>query len=175
MLIMRVVCPVAHIAVTDNKQQRARGLDMAFPPDYLQPVDGRAFKLGMIYAFTEAVASGCKPLAFSPPLDPEEYVEALRGALLIAEEYGTAAEGEDTPLDTLLFNPEFTRGKLLVLMAADEAVLDSYHVLKARKRAAASLTGEPRQAEEIEIARGLGSLLGYGEDAVEGLLRKPRF
>ncbi len=41
------------------------GLNMAFPPDYLQPLDIRAFKLGMIYAFTEAVASGCKPLALS--------------------------------------------------------------------------------------------------------------
>lgn len=148
---------------------------MAFPPDYLQPLDIRAFKLGMIYAFTEAVASGCKPLALSPPLDTDEYLEALQGALLIAEEYGTAVEGDDAPLETLLFNPEFTHGKLIVLMAADRSVLDSYHELKARKRAAAALVDEQRQTEEMEIARGFGRLLGYGEEAVEGLLRKPRF
>lgn len=148
---------------------------MTFPPDYLQPLDIRAFKLGMIYAFTEAVASGCKPLAFSPPLDPDEYVEMLRAALLIAEEYGTAAEGDDTIIETLLFNPEFTHGRLIVLMATGRSVLNSYHALKARKSAAAALVDEQRLAEEIEIARELGRLLGYSEEAVEELLRKPRF
>lgn len=148
---------------------------MAFPPDYLQPLDTRAFKIGMIYAFTEAVASGCKPLSFSPPLESEEYLEALRAALLIAEEYGTVAEGEDQPLETILFNPEFTRGKMLVLMAAGPEVLEDYHALKVRKRAATSLAAGERQAAEEEIARALGRLLGYSDEAIEGLLRKPRF
>lgn len=148
---------------------------MAFPPDYLQPIDTRAFKIGMIYAFTEAVASGCKPLSFSPPLESDEYVEALRAALLIAEEYGTVAEGEDQPLETVLFNPEFTRGKMLVLMGAGPQVLESYHELKVRKRAVPSLAPDEQRAEEEEIARALGRLLGYSDEAIEGLLRKPRF
>ncbi len=149
--------------------------DMAFPPDYLEPLDRRSFKLGMIYAFTEAVASGCKPLSFSPPLETDEYLDALRNALLLAEEYQTVAEGDDECLETLLFNPEFSRGKMMVLMAADRDVLDSYHHLKARKQFAGSLSGPEREAEELEIARGLGRLLGYSDDAVAGLLERPRF
>jgi len=148
---------------------------MAFPPDYLFPIDERAFKIGMIYAFTEAVASGCKPLSFSPPLDPGEYAQALKAALLIAEEYGTVAEGEDEAIETLLFNPAFTRGKKLVLIGASPNVLDSYHTLKSRAQAATKLAGPEREAKEIEVARGLGRLLGYGDGAIEGLLRKPRF
>jgi len=148
---------------------------MAFPPDYLFPIDERAFKIGMIYAFTEAVASGCKPLSFSPPLAPGEYTQVLKAALLIAEEYGIVAEGEDETIETLLFNPAFTRGKKLVLMGATPDVLDSYHALKSRAHTAARLADSERQAEEIDIARQLGSLLGYSDGAIEGLLRKPRF
>lgn len=148
---------------------------MAYPPDYLQPLDTRSFGLGMIYAFAEIVASGCKPLAFSPPLDPEELPETLSAATLMAGEYGVLAEEETTPLETMLFNPEFTRGKTLVLIAADSDVLNSYHALKTRKEAAAALPEGQRSAAEAEIARELGRLLGYSEEVIADLLQNPRF
>ena len=36
-------------------------------------MDKRAFILGMITAFSECVAGGCKKLALSPPLSHEDY------------------------------------------------------------------------------------------------------
>lgn len=148
---------------------------MAFPPEYFEPLDLRSFKLGMIYAFTEAVASGCKPLAFSPPLEPAEYPGLLTLAEQLAQEYEVLAEGDEECIESLLFNPEFTRGKKIILIAESAAVLRAYKDLKARALAAAQLPEVQRQREQIAIATALGELLGYSSEVIAGLLEKPRF
>ncbi len=48
----------------------------------------RYFILGMIVAFCECVAGGCKRLALSPPLKPEEYEEVGAQARAIVEKHG---------------------------------------------------------------------------------------
>ena len=42
------------------------------------PLDKRSFVMGMVTAFCECVAGGCKRLALSPPLTREEYERLSR-------------------------------------------------------------------------------------------------
>jgi hypothetical protein len=136
-------------------------------------VDERSFHLGMIQAFAEVVASGCKPLALGPPMDAGE-LESLRSQVAeVVAEYELVTETDDDFLTTRLFNPAFTEGKSVILLAASEEVLAQYRFLKECKRAALEV-GCWGESEE-PTARGLGALLGYSSAAVEGLLVRPRF
>lgn len=58
-------------------------------------------------------------------------------------------------------------------MAADQAVLAEYAVLKAAR----GLAGEPGASPELEkdISYRFGRLLGYSDTVIAGLLVKPRF
>jgi len=143
---------------------------MSFPP---ADVEARSFYLGMIYAFIEVVASGCKRLALSPPMTADELQEVYGSALAIAAEYGVLARADDDCLETRLFNPAFTRGKHVLLFVADRATLDEYLALK-ELRTRSLADGSLAEREE-EIARGFGRLLSYSDEAVAGLLEKPRF
>jgi hypothetical protein len=131
----------------------------------------------MIYAFTEAVASGCKPLALSPPLAPAELPAFMPAAVSIADEYGTAVDSDADFIVTRLFNPAFTEGKAVIIMAADSGVLGDYWDLKARRRLLdqRDLPQAERAREEREIAHAFGRLLGYSPKVVEELLKSPRF
>ena len=51
-------------------------------------LDKRSFVLGMITAFSECIAGGCKRLALSPPLTHEEYVLFCEDACEIIEKHG---------------------------------------------------------------------------------------
>ena len=77
-------------------------------------------------------------------------------------------------LETRLFNPEYTRGKMVIHLAAEGATIDEYEALKERRRGhleAGTLTEEAK----LEIARGLGRLLSYSDESIQSLLEKPRF
>ena len=50
-------------------------------------LDAPSYHLGMIYAFAEAVASGCKRLALSPPMTEEQLDSIIDQVRLIAREY----------------------------------------------------------------------------------------
>ncbi len=142
-------------------------------PAYLGALDGNSFKLGMIYAFAEVVTSGCKPLAYSPPLEPGELAEILQGARHVAEEFSVLVHHDTGFLPTLLFNPAFTAGKEVIVLARDQATLDAYLALQQRQR---DVQAEPPGAtSHVQIARDLGCLLGYEEVVIENLLRHPRF
>jgi len=143
---------------------------MSFPP---ADVETRSFYLGMIYAFVEVAASGCKRLALSPPMTAEELCEASGSALAIAAEYGVLTDTDDDCLQTRLFNPAFTRGKHVILFAADRAALVEYRALK-EMRARSLADGSLADVEE-QIARRFGRLLSYSDEAVEDLLKRPRF
>ncbi len=140
----------------------------------LDKLDRRSYNLGMIYAFAEVVGSGVKRLGLSPPLTEEEYESVIDDTRLIADEYGVTLHTDRDFLETLLFNPEYTRGRIVIHLADSGETLDEYLRLKERKRRLEE-AGELTRAKEEEIARGLGALLSYSEEAIERLLEKPRF
>lgn len=137
-------------------------------------LDARSYHLGLIYAFAEVVASGCKKLALSPPLTEEQLEEIMDDVRLIAREYGLVLYVDDDFLTTRLFNPLYTWGKIVIHIAAEQSTIDEYKELRAYKQRhleAGALTEEV----ETEIAWRLGRLLSYSDEAIEGLLIKPRF
>jgi hypothetical protein len=137
----------------------------------MQP-DRLSFCLGMVFAFAEVVGSGVKPLALSPPLDADEF------AALEADVRGTGSEfgllvGEDRDVLTIrLFDPSFTAGKAVFLLAADDKVLQEYASLKELRR---RIGDQGDEQEELDLARRFGSLLGYSSQVVEDLCGNPRF
>ncbi len=140
----------------------------------LGKLDRRSYNLGMIYAFAEVVGSGVKRLGLSPPLTETEYENVIEDTRLIAEEYGVTLHTDRGFLETLLFNPEYTRGRIVIHLADSRETLDEYLCLKDRKKRLEE-SGELTRMKEEEIARGLGALLSYSEETVERLLKKPRF
>jgi hypothetical protein len=137
-------------------------------------LDRHSYNLGMIYAFAEVVGSGVKRLGLSPPLAEEEYENVIDDTRLIAEEYGVTLHTDRDFLETLLFNPEYTRGKIVIHLADSRETLDEYLRIKERKKRLEE-SGQLTRMKEEEIARGLGALLSYSEETVDGLLEKPRF
>ena len=137
-------------------------------------LDKRSFQLGMIYAFAEVVGSGVKRLGLSPPLTEEEYESLIDDLRDIAKEYNVVLHTDRNFLETLLFNPEYTRNKTVIHLAESQKTVDEYLRLKERKRWLEE-SGELTRALEEEIARGLGALLSYSEETIEKLLEKPRF
>lgn len=137
-------------------------------------LDRRSYNLGMIYAFAEVVGSGVKRLGLSPALTEEEYMEVIDDTRLIAEMYGVTLHTDREFLETLLFNPMYTRGKIVIHLADSRETVDEYLRLKEWKRRLEE-SGELTRVKEEEISRRLGALLSYSEEAVERLLENPRF
>ncbi|MBD3205584.1 hypothetical protein GF319_04455 [Candidatus Bathyarchaeota archaeon] len=137
-------------------------------------LDKHSFYLGMIYAFAEVVGSGVKRLGLSPPLDEEEYKELIEDTRIIAYEYGVEIYTDKDFLETLLFNPEYTRDKTVIHLADSSATLEEYMKLKEHKKRLEE-SGELNSKHEEEIARRLGRLLSYSDEIIENLIEKPRF
>ncbi|MGD2142282.1 MAG: hypothetical protein PVH79_02235 [Candidatus Bathyarchaeota archaeon] len=137
-------------------------------------LDERSYYLGMIYAFAEVVASGCKKLALSPALTPEQLEYIWEDSVLIVREYDILLEIDEDFLTTRLFNPEYTDGKIVIHIAAERRTLDEYKRLKKLKERRLS-EGKLDEEAELELAWGLGKLLSYSDAAIKALLEKPRF
>jgi hypothetical protein len=133
--------------------------------------DRLSYQLGMLTAFAEMVSAGVKGLGLSPPLHPEELDCLMLGAERLAEAYGLHLYLDKDFLTTDLFDPEFTRGKYVLLIYQDPKVKDAYLGLKAEKENMAR-AGEGKGGRRKEIARKLGRLLGYGEGQIERMLSK---
>ena len=98
-------------------------------------MDKVSFILGMITAFSECVAGGCKRLALSPPLAREDFAAAGEEAQRIVERHGLICYHEQN-LDL----PEAERFEWLLIAARQETV-DAYLALrKAGLSPARSLT-----------------------------------
>jgi hypothetical protein len=135
-------------------------------------LDQRSYQLGMIYAFAEMVGSGVKRLALSPALTEAQFGLIIQEVRLIAEEYNLILHIDNDFLETRLFNPGYTKGKIVIHLAAERATIDEYEALKERKRGhleAGTLTEEV----ELEIARGLGLLLSYSDESIQSLIERP--
>ena len=91
-----------------------------------QALDQRSFILGMVTAFCECVAGGCKRLALSPPLSPDVYARVAGEACAIIERHGLV-HGREENLD----QPEERRFDW-ILIAAKKETLDQYRALRER-------------------------------------------
>lgn len=86
----------------------------------------RSFILGMIVAFCECVAGGCKRMALSPPLLPGEYEQVGQEACSIIEKHGLIHYHERNGE-----MPEPDRWEWIVVAARPET-LDAYLALRER-------------------------------------------
>ena len=92
----------------------------------MQELDKRSFILGMITAFSECVAGGCKRLALSPPLTHEDYEMVKMDAGDIIKKHGLLQlheENRDLPEEE-----QFE----WILIAGRPETLKQYRVLRAQ-------------------------------------------
>ncbi len=89
-------------------------------------LDKRSFVLGMVTAFSECVANGCKRLAFSPPLSAEDFASVSRDAEEIVEKHGLLHYHEKNPDLPGDRRPEW------LLIAGQQDTIDRYLALRAK-------------------------------------------
>lgn len=89
-----------------------------------QAPDKRSFILGMITAFCECVAGGCKRLALSPPLTRTDYAAISIEAFSTIEKHGLLHYHEEN-----LDRPEDSRFDW-ILIAARQETIDQYLALR---------------------------------------------
>ena len=89
-------------------------------------LDQYSFILGMITAFCECVAGGCKRLALSPPMGQDDYSMVKEEACAIIEKHGLVHAHERN-----LDQPEEKRVEW-ILIARRQAVIDQYLALRAK-------------------------------------------
>ena len=85
-------------------------------------MDKRSFVLGMITAFSECVAGGCKKLALSPPLTRGDYEAVQAEACRIIEKHGLISYHE--------MNPELPEPFDWILIAGKQETIDQYKALR---------------------------------------------
>ena len=86
--------------------------------------DKRSFILGMMTAFCECVAGGCKRLALSPPLAEEDYRMIAGEAIDLISRHGLLHYHEENP-----DQPEDKRFHW-ILIAGKQETIDSYLALR---------------------------------------------
>lgn len=79
--------------------------------------DKRSFILGMVTAFCECVAAGCKRLALSPPLTREDYAQVSGEAMEIIQKHGLIGWHEENP-----DQPEARRFDWILIAARPETI-----------------------------------------------------
>lgn len=92
----------------------------------MEPLDKRSFILGMVTAFSECVAAGCKRLALSPPLTRADFEQVSAEAYEIIERHGLLHAHEEN-----LDRPAEERFEW-ILIAARRETLDAYQTLRRR-------------------------------------------
>jgi hypothetical protein len=137
-------------------------------------LDKRSYDLGMIYAFTECVSSGVKRIGLSPPQTEKELERIIDDVKLITAEYNITYYVDHDFIETLLFNPDYTRGKIVIHLSENQQTVNEYKALKNEKINHAK-NGTLTKKVEKEIARKLGKLLSYSDEAINHLISNPRF
>lgn len=89
-------------------------------------LDKRSFILGMITAFSECVAGGCKRLALSPPLTQNDYASVAEEANAIIEKHGLLHYHEKKPDQAEENRFEW------ILIAGKQETIDQYLDLRER-------------------------------------------
>ncbi len=85
-------------------------------------MDKRSFILGMITAFCECVAGGCKKLALSPPLSHDDYAAVAAEACSIIEKHGLIHYHET--------NPDLPEPFDWILIAGKQETIEQYKSLR---------------------------------------------
>ena len=93
----------------------------------LTGLDKRSFILGMVTAFSECVAGGCKRLALSPPLSRAEYRAVAEEAYEIIEKHGLVHAHEENP--ELAGRPAAEQFEW-ILIAGKQETLEAYFALR---------------------------------------------
>ena len=121
-------------------------------------------------AFSEAVGFGVKQLALSSLYTEEELEIMLKVIEFASKTYNTVCFVEPELLKSKLFNRDIAKGKIVVLIANNQKVLDEYHELKRLSEK----SKEKGQSEELEldIARRFGKILSYDDVTIERLIKK---
>ena len=88
-------------------------------------LDKRSFILGMVTAFCECVAGGCKRLALSPPLSDDDYAALAGEACEIIEKHGLLHEHEENRDQPSLLRFHW------ILIAGKQETIDEYQSLRA--------------------------------------------
>jgi hypothetical protein len=140
----------------------------------LSKLDKRSYDLGMVFAFTECVASGVKKIGLSPPQTEEEFKNIIDEIKTIAHEFRVTIYVDRDFLETLLFDPDYTRDKIVIHIAENQRVIDEYLALKRKKKLHESRGTLTREIKE-NITYNLGKLLSYSDEAIEQLIKNPRF
>lgn len=139
-------------------------------PDILPNFDKLSFMSGAVTAFSEAVGFGVKQLALSSLYTPEELEIMLKVIEYASQRFGTIYTVEPELIKTKLFPRDIAVGKIVVLIANNQSVLDEYCDLK-KLREESDAKGNPEKTE-IEIARRFGKLLSYDEKSIDELIAK---
>ena len=139
-------------------------------PQIVPNFDLLSFMAGTNLAFSEAVGLGVKKLALSSPYSPEQLDVMMEVTRYSSERFGTVYQSEPNLLESKLFPRDIARGKIVVLIAHDQSILDEYSELKRLKKKSDSM-GNPEKLE-LEIARRFGRLLSYDDAGIEGLIAK---
>jgi len=129
-----------------------------------------SFMTGTNLAFSEAVGLGIKKLALSSPYSDDQLEVMMKVTEYSSKRFGTVYLPEPNLLESKLFPRDIARGKTVVLIAHDQAVLDEYAELKALKEKSDSLDNP--EDMELEIATRFGRLLSYDDAGIERLIAK---
>jgi hypothetical protein len=127
-----------------------------------------SYYAGITASFAEVVAMGCKRLALSPAYTHAEFARMQPATQQIITQRGLLQLIEPDLLITRLFPADIAAGRVVVLIAKEQATFDEYIALKALRVQAIA---EQRLAEiEIELAWRFGHLLSYTDTAIQTLL-----
>ena len=129
------------------------------------PLDQRSFEIGMINAFVEMVACGVKPLAISPPIEPDHLELMRRASEELSQAFGTSCYIEQSLMITDIQSAAFTEGKYSILYYKDPSALVRYLTLK-READALRASGCYHGPRRREISVAFGRLLGYPTDVI---------
>lgn len=129
-----------------------------------------SYYAGTAFMAAEVVSYDCKQLALSPPYTEAELAIMLKPTQMAADEYGLPIYVEKDFLTTKLFDEEQTQGKIVILIARNQEVIDKYFELKEFKKAAVA-KGNLHEVEE-ELAWRFGRLLSYSDEAIRRLLAR---
>ena len=128
-------------------------------------LDRISYEIGMINCFIEMVACGMKPLAISPPLEPENLVIMEQVSAELSEGFGTKYTVVESLMITDIQSADFTRGKNSILYYKDDSVIKRYKELDAQ---VSDLTFQGKYTGKIrrDISIEFGKMLGYPNDVI---------
>ncbi len=128
-------------------------------------LDKKSYEIGMINSFIEMIACGVKPLAISPPIDPDDLSLMEEASDELSRGFGTKWFTVENLIITDIQSEAFTAGKNSILYYRDDSVAEKYRDLERQisdLKAAGKYCGEARRNISIEF----GKLLGYPMDVI---------